>query len=375
MICTSDPHLAAETLRVLAHFQAEREDEWRDMQPGKILHELRIGELSQMGEIPHTPYFGSVDATALFLILIGQQAAWSGELSLFEELRGPVERALQWIARYGDRDGDGYVEYQSTSEHGLVNQGWKDSGDGIVDADGSLAKPPIALVEVQGYVYQAKLGVAALYERAGDFQRAAQLRREADELRERFNRDFWLGDKGIYTLALQADHKPLGVVASNAGHALWSGIADADKARRTMERLMADDMFSGWGIRTLSGQEKRYNPIGYHLGTVWPHDNAIIAAGFRRYGFYDALCRIFQGMLEAAMHFEARRLPELFGGFGRDEYRVPVHYPVACHPQAWAAASIPCEEQYDALVRGVLQKVKSEPVVPLLPLDQLSADL
>ncbi|HEY7180432.1 MAG TPA: amylo-alpha-1,6-glucosidase, partial [Blastocatellia bacterium] len=335
------PGIAARTLRLLAKYQAQKADEWRDAQPGKIMHELRDGELAHIGEIPQTPYYGTVDATPLFLILLGRHAAWTGDLSLFKELRGNVEAALEWIAKYGDSDGDGYVEYASATEHGLVNQGWKDSGDAMVNADGGLATPPIALVEVQGYVYLAKILMADLYQRAGERQRADDLRTEAADLRERFNRDFWIEEKGIYAMALQGDNKQLAVVSSNPGHALWTGIAEPDKARRTMERLMAADMFSGWGVRTLSSKEKRYNPAGYHLGAVWPHDNSIIAAGMRRYGFDDAAQRIFTGIIEAATHFEHHRLPEVFSGFGRDEYEVPVRYPVANHPLAMASGATP----------------------------------
>lgn len=335
------PQIAEETLRVLAGYQGRQVNNWRDETPGKILHELRMGELARLGEIPHTPYYGTVDATPLFLILLSRHAAWTGDLSLFEALRDNVDRALAWIDDYGDANGDRYVEYESMSEHGLINQGWKDSGDAIVNEDGSLAEPPIALVEVQGYVYLAKMLIVDLYRRAGEPDRAGQLQREAGELRARFNREFWMEDKGCYALALQADHRPARVIASNPGHALWAGIADADKARRTVERLMADDMFSGWGVRTLSSRERRYNPISYHLGTVWPHDNALIAAGFRRYGQDEAARRIFAGLLHAALNFKNYRLPELFAGFSRQEYTVPVYYPVACHPQAWAAGSTP----------------------------------
>jgi glycogen debranching enzyme len=335
------PAIAAETLRLLAKFQAKEMDHYRDAQPGKILHELRIGELARLGEIPHTPYYGTVDATPLFLILLASHADWTGDLRLFEELKESAEAALDWIDKYGDANGDGYVEYESKSEKGLVNQGWKDSGNGIVNADGSLADPPISLVEVQGYVYQAKSGIAGLFDRAGETARAQQLRQEAEKLRSSFNRDFWLEDMGIYTLALEAGGDPLRVVSSNPGHALWSGIADQDKARRTAEKLMAEDMFSGWGIRTLSTKEKCYNPTGYHLGTVWPHENALIAAGFLRYGLHDLARRVCMGILESAMSFKGYQLPELFAGFSRAEYSVPVHSPVACHPQAWAAGSIP----------------------------------
>ncbi len=336
-----EPAIAEQTLRLLAAYQGEAVDHWRDEEPGKILHELRVGELARAGDIPHTPYYGTIDATPLFLILVAQHANWTGDPKLFRELRRNVDRALEWIARYGDSDGDGYVEYRSRSKKGLINQGWKDSGDAIVNADGSLAEPPIALVEVQGYVYRAKLDIAALLRRAGEANLAEQLEREADELRTRFNRDFWLDDEHIYALALERDHRAVQVVSSNPGHALWTGIADAGKAHRTVQRLMQEDVFSGWGIRTLATKERAYTPLGYHLGTVWPHDNAICAAGMRRYGFDDEARRVFTAIVEAAMHFNSRRLPEVFAGFSRKDYGVPVRYPVACHPQAWAAGAVP----------------------------------
>jgi glycogen debranching enzyme len=336
-----DPSIAEQTLRLLAEFQGHKVDQWRDEQPGKILHELRVGELAHLGEIPHTPYYGTIDATPLFLVLAGLHARWTGSLRLFHDLRANIDRALEWIDRYGDLDGDGYVEYQSQSHKGLVNQGWKDSGDAIMNADGSLAEPPIALVEVQGYVYWAKKEMADLFRRAGEAATADRLDRAAEALRPAFNRDFWLADKGIYALALQRDHRPAAVVSSNPGQALWTGIVDPRKARLTMERLMAPDMFSGWGIRTLSSREARYNPIGYHLGTVWPHDNALIAGGFRRYGFDQAARRIFDVLLEASVLFPESRMPEAFAGLARGAYGVPVKYPVACHPQAWAAGAFP----------------------------------
>jgi glycogen debranching enzyme len=336
-----DPGLAEQTLRLLAGLQGRRIDLHRDEQPGKILHELRVGELARSGEIPHTPYYGTVDATPLFLILLERHAAWTGRMDLFRDLAAHVELALGWIDRYGDADGDGYVEYASPAEGGLINQGWKDSGDAIVRADGSLAKPPIALVEVQAYVYRAKRAMARLYERAGDTVRAQRLRRQAHDLRARFNRDYWYAREGLFDLALQAKKEPTRVASSNAGHALWAGIADPRKARRTGERLMKEDLFSGWGVRTLSSTAAAYNPIGYHLGTVWPHDNALIVAGLRRYRMDDAARRIFEGLFHAARQFEAHRLPELFSGFSRKEYELPVRYPVACHPQAWAAAAMP----------------------------------
>lgn len=336
-----DPGIAENTLRTLARYQGDRTDPWRDEEPGKILHELRLGEMANTGEIPHTPYYGTIDATPLFLILMGRYSQWVGNLSLFDELRPNIERALAWIADYGDVDGDGYVEYARRSGAGLVNQGWRDSADGVPRADGTLARPPIALVEVQAYVYMAKVQIAGLFRRAGDTAHAAQLDREAEELRERFNRDFWLRGKGCYALALEAGKRKVAVVSSNAGHALWAGIADSEKAKQTADRLMGGDMFSGWGIRTLSRDEVRHNPTGYHLGTVWPHDNALIANGFRRYGFAQEASRIFDGIIESAMHFPGYRLPELFMGFDRAEYGMPVSYPVACRPQAWAAGAVP----------------------------------
>jgi glycogen debranching enzyme len=333
--------VAENTLRLLASYQGTKVDDWRDEQPGKILHELRVGEMARTDEIPQTPYYGSIDATPLFLILISRHAAWTGSLALFEELRGPVEKALAWMTEYGDLKKNDYLAYQVKSRKGLGNQGWKDSGDAIVNADGSLAEPPIALAEVQGYAYLARVGVADLFRRAGEPDRARQLQQEADDLRQRFNRDYWLEDLGVYALALQAGMRPAAVVSSNAGQVLWSGIADPDKARRTTERLTADDVFNGWGVRTLSAKERRYNPVGYHLGTVWPHDNSLVLSGFRRYGFDEATRRVFTGIVEAATRFHADRLPEVFAGYPREPFGVPVHYPVACHPQAWAAGAVP----------------------------------
>lgn len=368
-----EPALAEQILRLLASFQGKREDPWREEQPGKILHELRVGELAHLDVIPQTPYYGSIDATPLFLVLAGLHAKTTGNLDVFEDLRPPIEHALAWIGRYGDLDGDGFVEYSSLTRKGLVNQAWKDSGDGIVMEDGCLARPPIAMAEVQGYVYMAKLLIADCLEAAAaevervqrtgqssdicntpdaavgqelpdpdlERQRARTLRTEAAALRYRFNEVFWLEDEGIYAMCLDGRKKPSRVVSSNAGQVLWTGIADPDKARRTADRLLQPDMFNGWGIRTLSSRERRYNPIGYHIGTVWPHDNALIAAGFRRYGLDDQAMRIFEGIFDAASFYPNYRLPEAFSGFSRETYDLPVAYPVACHPQAWAAGSVP----------------------------------
>jgi glycogen debranching enzyme len=336
-----DPRIAEQTLRLLACYQGTVVDDRRDEQPGKILHELRTGEMARAGKVPHSPYYGTVDATPLFLVLLGRHAAWTGDLRLFRELRANVERALDWMSAHGDISGNGYLEYERRSEQGLDNQGWKDAHDAITNVDGSPAVPPIALVEVQGYAYLARTAIAELFVRAGEPERASRLRHEADALRERFNRDFWLGNRRFYALALQSGGKPASVISSNPGHMLWTGIADAAGATAVAERLLAPDMFSGWGIRTLSSGEPRYNPNGYHVGPVWPHDNAMIVAGLRRYGLDAAAHRVFMALLSAAMDFDEYRLPELFAGFSREEYGIPIPYPVACRPQAWAAGAVP----------------------------------
>ena len=336
-----EPNIAEHTIRLLARYQGTKNDDWRDEEPGKILHELRRGELANLNEIPQTPYYGSIDSTPLFLILVGEHANWTGDLTLFKDIRAHVERALHWID-HGGADANGkYLSYASKSSKGLGNQGWKDSGDSVMNDDGSLATPPIALVEVQGYVYRAKLLIADLYERTGENGTAAQLRNQAAELKRTFNRDFWVESKNFYAIALQKDGKPAAVISSNPGQALWTGIVDDDKSKAVLEHLTTEDMFSGWGIRTLSHKERRYNPIGYHLGTVWPHDNSIIAAGFQRYGFDKQAVRVLESIVTAGQYFDHARLPEVFGGFSQHDFAVPVRYPVACHPQAWAAGWLP----------------------------------
>ncbi len=382
-----DPSIAEQTLRLLATYQGRRVDAWREEQPGKILHELRVGEMARVGEIPQTPYYGSIDATPLFLILLARHAAWTGTLRVFHDLRTHVDAALDWMDQAIDRRAGGYIAYTGSTVKGLANQGWKDSGDSVVNRDGTLARPPIALAEVQGYAYFAQRAIADLYERAGDETRASALRYAADELRGRFNREFWVDAIGTYALALQQDGAPAAVVASNAGQVLWTGIADPAKAAGVVARLMRDDMFSGWGVRTLSSRERRYNPIGYHVGTVWPHDNALIAAGFRRYGFDTEALRVLDGILAAAMHFEHQRLPEVFAGFTRQEYEAPVHYPVACHPQAWAAGAVPylletclglvpdAFERRLSVVRPVLPDYVSTLEIHRLRIGDASADL
>ena len=335
--------IADQTLQLLAKYQGRREDDARDEQRGKILHELRMGELANLKAIPQTPSYSAVDATPLFLILLAEHARWTGSLRLFQKLRSQVSLALAWIDGCLGRYPGGYLAYTSETGNGvkLANKGWKDSGNAIVNADGTLATPPIALVEVQGYVYAAWRGIASLLERSGDAKQAERLRQQADQLKARFNRDYWMEEEGCYALALQRDGRSAAVVSSNAGQALWTGIAGDVHAQRTIDRLMAPDMFSGWGVRTLSANERAFNPISYHLGTVWPHDNAIIAAGFRRYGADQEALRIFHGLFDAAFHFHLHQLPEVFCGFGRKDYEIPINYPVACHPQAWAAGALP----------------------------------
>jgi glycogen debranching enzyme len=335
------PTIAEETIRLLAKYQGTKNDDWRDEEPGKILHELRRGELANLNEIPQTPYYGAVDSTPLFLILVGEHANWTGDLGLFKDIRQHVDRALHWMDHGGAHPNGKYLSYASKSSKGLGNQGWKDSGDSVMNSDGSLATPPIALVEVQGYVYRAKRLIADLYGRAGENQIADRLRGQAAELKRAFNRDFWVESKNFYAIALQKDNRPAAVISSNPGQALWSGIIDDNKAEAVVDHLAAEDMFSGWGIRTLSHKERRYNPIGYHLGTVWPHDNSIIAAGLRRYGFNKQALQILESIVSAGQHFEHARLPEVFGGFSQHDFSIPVRYPVACHPQAWAAGSVP----------------------------------
>jgi glycogen debranching enzyme len=331
--------LAWGTLRGLAALQGKEVDDWREEDPGKILHEVRVGELARAGEIPHTPYYGSVDSTPLWLGVLHDAYRWTGDLDAVKELWPNVLAALRWIDEHGDLDGDGYVEYRRRSPEGLDNQGWKDSGDAIVHPDGTRAEPPIALVEVQGYVYRAKRSVARLATDLGERDLAARLEREAADLRERFNRDFWLETPGFYALALDGDKRPVETITSNPGHGLWSGIVDEDRAARVVRRLLSPGMSSGWGIRTLAAKQGPYDPIGYHTGTVWPHDNALIAHGMRRYGFDREARTVLDGLAAAGAFFPYARFPELFCGFSSEEVPVPVQYPVACRPQAWASAA------------------------------------
>jgi glycogen debranching enzyme len=334
-----NPGLAKGTLTKLAEYQGTKEDQWREEEPGKILHELRVGELAATGEIPHTPYYGSIDATPLWLLIYGRVWMWTADHEFAEMLWPNVERALSWIDKFGDMDGDGYVEYQKKSEGGLDNQGWKDSRDGIVHQDGTIPVGPIALVEVQGYVYDAWRQVAHVATALGHDDVAEELERKAEELKQRFNNDYWMPDAGYYAVALDGNKEQVRSITSNAGHGLWSRIIDSSRAGRVVRRLLAPDMSSGWGIRTLSDKNPAYDPIGYHTGTVWPHDNSLIAHGMKLNGFDDAANKVIDQLSLSGAYFAAGRFPELFCGFSREDVPVPVEYPVACRPQAWATGA------------------------------------
>jgi glycogen debranching enzyme len=359
-----NPELAVGSLRFLARHQGARVDEYREEEPGKILHEMRFGELANLGQIPHTPYYGTVDATPLFLVTLAEVLRWTGDLDLLTELLPHVLAALEWIDRYGDKDRDGFVEYGHRSgqepifryrygdqvvrpSRGLVvvNQGWKDSLDSLVEqlGDGWQYAPlPAALVEVQGYVYQAKSGLASIFRRLGRRAEADRLQSEAEVLRERFEERFWMPEASYYAQALDRDKRQVTSITSNPGHCLWSGIVDPGRARALVRRLMASDMYSGWGIRTLSTTGVSYNPMSYHNGSIWPHDNSIIARGMRRYGFREEAELVVRSVLEACMRFADHRIPELFCGFARDRrfHAGPGEYLVSCSPQAWGAGSL-----------------------------------
>ncbi|WP_142850329.1 amylo-alpha-1,6-glucosidase [Telmatospirillum sp. J64-1] len=335
-----DPSLARGVLATLAATQAEEENRIQDAEPGKILHELREGEMAALGEVPYARYYGSADSTPLFVMLAREYFHRTGDIAFLRGIWPNICRALEWIDNYGDLDGDGFVEYARKREAGLYNQGWKDSDDSVSHPDGSLAELPIALCEVQGYVYSAKLGGAEIAEALGEWGLAEQLRNEAEALRQNFEDSFWLEDQGTYALALDGQKRPCQITTSNPGHVLYCGLASPERARRVAESLMADEMFSGWGVRTLGRSEVRYNPMSYHNGSIWPHDNAIVAAGLARYGMAQQAGRIMHGMFEAALFVDLNRLPELFCGFRRRAGQGPTLYPVACVPQAWASGAV-----------------------------------
>lgn len=334
-----NPDLARQSLRFLAQFQGQRDDPLREEKPGKILHELRFGEMAACGEVLGTPYYGSADSTLWFIIVLGETYRWTRDLELVRELEGPLHKALAWCRYYGDLDGDGYVEYKREGPVGLDNQGWKDSWDAVVTPEGYLPSPPIALVEVQAYLYLAMQRASELLGALGRFEEAERWWQDSQKLKQQFLRDFWLDNLGYMAFALDGNKRQISTTVSNPGHCLFTGVLPDYHAERVARRLFEPDMYSGWGIRTMSKREKAYNPMSYHNGSVWPHDNAIIARGLRRYGHLELMEKLANGLWEAAFSFAYFRLPELFCGFTRRFLGGPVHYPTACDPQAWAVGS------------------------------------
>ncbi|NJC71392.1 amylo-alpha-1,6-glucosidase [Planosporangium thailandense] len=334
------PDLARGALIALANYQGTRCDDMRDEEPGKILHEVRTGELTKLGLRPHSPYYGSADATPLWLILLSEYWRWTGDDKLVQQLYGNAMAAMEWIDHYGDRDGDCFVEYQTHSPEGLGNQCWRDSWDGVLYADGRIPPLPIATCEIQGYVYDAKLRMAELADGPLDNRTLARrLHREAAQLQSLFNEQFWIDDRGgYYALGLDGDKRRIDAMTSNMGHLLWSGIIPDDRARIVVDQLMSEQLFSGWGVRTMATTDAGYNPIGYHRGTVWPHDNSIIAYGMTRYGYREQAKRLAVALAEAATHFD-HRLPEAICGYPRANTGIPIAYPTACSPQSWASAT------------------------------------
>jgi glycogen debranching enzyme len=327
-------------LIALAAFQGTECNDFKDEEPGKILHEVRTGELTRLGLRPHNPYYGTADATPLWLILLSEYWRWTTDDALVRSMSDNVQAALDWIDLHGDRDGDGYVEYQTRSPQGLGNQCWRDSWDGVLYSDGSMPPLPIATCEIQGYVYDAKLRVAELADGPLDNPALARtLRDEAEQLRVRFNEDFWIDARGgYYALGLDGDKRPIDSMTSDMGHLLWSGIVPDDRAGIVVRQLMSEQLFSGWGIRTLATTDKAYYPIGYHRGTVWPHDNSLIVMGMTRYGYRDEANRVSMALIDAAS-YSGHRLPEAFSGSARAEASFPIPYPTACSPQAWASCA------------------------------------
>jgi glycogen debranching enzyme len=334
------PAFAKGALKKLAQYQAQQFDDWRDAEPGKILHELRLGELAYLNQIPHTPYYGTADATPLYLIVLHEAWKWLGDAQLLRDYRAVALRCLEWIDRFGDLDADGFQEYQTRSPLGYENMGWKDSGDAIVYPDGSIVAQPKALVELQGYVFDAKLRMAEVFDALGEPDRAAVLRSQAAWLQRRFEDAFWCEDFDNYALCLDPEKHPVKTAASNVGHCLWSGILRPDHAERVVRRFFEDDLWTGWGIRTLSARNPAFSPYSYHNGSVWPHDNGIIALGLKRYGFAAEASRVAQDIFGAASFFNRYRLPELYAGLSKRETAFPVQYLGANVPQAWAAGSV-----------------------------------
>ena len=324
----------------LGRYQGVHDSGFREEQPGKIMHELRRGELAGLRAIPHTPYFGSVDATPLWLLLVAELMMWTGDLGGFDLRSEGVDAALAWLDRDGDFDGDGFVEYEGRSRMGLRNQGWRDAGDAVLHTDGTLAKGPIALAETQGYVYYAKRRLAGLYGQLGDVERAERLAQEARELKKRFNARFWMEDEDFFAMALDGEKKQVKTVCSTIGHALWSRIIDDEHVPAVVKRLMAPDMFTGWGVRTFSKEMRGYNPVSFYNGSVWPYDTALIANGMKKHGYVQESNRLAWGLVEAAEAHEYSRLPEMFCGFTRQSINRPVSFPMACSPEAGSAGAL-----------------------------------
>jgi glycogen debranching enzyme len=335
-----EPDLARGVLRFLARHQGQVDDPFTDQEPGKILHEYRRGELAACREIPFVPYYGTVDATPLFVILLAEYLRWTADGEFARELWPALERALGWLTTVDRPEGERFLTYQCRSPLGLANQGWKDSHDAVMHASGAPAPGPIALVEAQGYLYAALHGAADIADALGNAVIASRLQDFARRLKERFERDFWMEEEAFYALAIDGDGRPCRVISSNPGHCLWAGIVDETRAEAVAKRLMSEDLFSGWGLRTLAVHERRYNPMSYHRGSVWPHDTALAALGLRRYGFADAFLGLTTGLFEAVLCYEGLRMPELFCGFQRIPGFGPTRYPVACAPQAWAAGVV-----------------------------------
>ncbi len=357
-----DQRHARGTLRTLGAYQALEDNPFRDAEPGKIAHEIRFGELAISETLPHSRYYGSIDSTPLWLILFGEYLRWTDDTMLLNDLLPTAERALEWIDRYGDLDGDGFIEYMRRSEGGLDNQGWKDSWDSVRFADGRMAKPPIALVEPQGYVYAARLAMAGVYDRIGRAADAERLRAQAADLKQAVQSSFWMPDQGYFAMALDGNKEPVDGIASNPGHLLWAGLPDRDKAEAVVRRMMEPDLFSGWGIRTLSTRMTAFSPISYHNGSVWPHDNGLIVAGMHRYGFNDEARQVIDGLVDASRWFGLNRLPELFCGYDREHTPFPVDYPVACSPQAWAAGCMVQMVQVMLGIRATDDGLRAEPI-------------
>lgn len=383
----ADPSIARGVLLYLAARQACDFDPTRDAQPGKILHEERQCETARTGEVPFASYYGTVDATPLFVLLAGRYLARTGDLATIRRIWPNVVRALAWCETFGDPDGDGFVEYIRETPNGLANQGWKDSFDSIFHRDGALAQGPIALVEVQAYVYEARLQAAMIADRLGENERAAEWRAKAAALKDKFNAAFWCPELGTFALALDGDKAPCQVKASNPGHVLMTGLASPDHARQVGEAMLSSELFCGWGVRTLAADAARYNPMSYHNGSVWPHDNAMIGIGLARWGFKPALGKIFEGLYSAQSYQTDRRLPELFCGFPRKPRRGPISYPVSCSPQAWASAamfaligaslglSIDCEQQHIEIENPLLPRFADDITLRGIRLGEKSADI